>query len=141
MRITATCLVSVLAASVLLSAQTRLDPAKLLKPGTDSWPTFNGDYTGRRFSAVNRITPANAHQLSLAWMFRTTFPGVAIKSTPLLVNGVLYFTIPDHVWAVDGGRAVRSGTTSGRRRAAITWGTAGSRFTRTGCISKRRTAT
>ncbi|MFZ0590263.1 MAG: acido-empty-quinoprotein group A, partial [Bryobacteraceae bacterium] len=24
-----------------------------------------------------------------------------IKSTPLEVNGVLYFTIPDHVWAVD----------------------------------------
>ena len=84
-----------------LTAQTRLDNAKLLKPGTDSWPTFNGDYTGRRFSPLTKITPANAHQLSLAWMFRTTFPGVAIKSTPLLVNGVLYFTIPDHVWAVD----------------------------------------
>ena len=24
-----------------------------------------------------------------------------IKSTPLMVNGVLYFTIPDHVYAVD----------------------------------------
>ena len=24
-----------------------------------------------------------------------------IKSTPLMVNGVLYFTVPDHVWAVD----------------------------------------
>ncbi len=26
---------------------------------------------------------------------------VQIKSTPLEVNGILYFTIPDHVWAVD----------------------------------------
>ena len=25
-----------------------------------------------------------------------------IKSTPLLVGGILYFTIPNHVWAVDG---------------------------------------
>ena len=25
----------------------------------------------------------------------------AIKSTPLQINGVLYFTVPDHVWAVD----------------------------------------
>ena len=24
-----------------------------------------------------------------------------IKSTPLLVDGVLYFTVPDHVWAVN----------------------------------------
>ena len=27
--------------------------------------------------------------------------GTQIKSSPLLVNGVLYFTVPDHVWAVD----------------------------------------
>ena len=36
-----------------LSAQGRVTNAKLLKPGTDSWPTFNGDYTGRRFSAAD----------------------------------------------------------------------------------------
>ena len=35
-------------------------------------------------------------------MFRTdTGAGSTIKSTPLMVNGVLYFTVPDHVWAVD----------------------------------------
>src|SRR5262245_32042267 len=90
-----------LAMVVVIEAQTRLDNARLLKPGTDSWPTFNGDYTGRRFSPLTKITPANAHQLSLAWMFRTAYPGVPIKSTPLMVNGVLYFSIPDHVWAVD----------------------------------------
>ena len=27
--------------------------------------------------------------------------GGAIKATPLMIDGVLYFTIPDHVWAVD----------------------------------------
>jgi alcohol dehydrogenase (cytochrome c) len=97
----AICLLAALGAVATLTAQTPLDNAKLVKPTTDSWPTFNGDYTGRRFSPVKAITPANAHQLSLAWMFRTAYPGVAIKSTPLLVNGVLYFTIPDHVWAVD----------------------------------------
>ena len=25
-----------------------LDPAELLKPLSDSWPTYSGDYTGRR---------------------------------------------------------------------------------------------
>ena len=35
-------------------------------------------------------------------MFRITGTGLgAIKSTPLQINGVLYFTVPDHVWAVD----------------------------------------
>ena len=92
----------VLTMSVTLLGQGRLDPGKLLKPPTDSWPTFNGDYSGRRFSPLTRITSANVHQLSLAWMFRITGTGLgAIKSTPLQINGVLYFTVPDHVWAVD----------------------------------------
>jgi acido-empty-quinoprotein group A len=93
---------AVCAASATLPGQGRLDPAKLLQPPTDSWPTFNGDYSGRRFSPVAKITPANVHQLSLAWMFRLNGTGLgAIKSTPLQINGVLYFTVPDHVWAVD----------------------------------------
>jgi alcohol dehydrogenase (cytochrome c) len=36
----------------------------------------------------------------MAWVFQTR-QQQAIKSTPLMVNGVLYFTVPNHVWAVD----------------------------------------
>jgi alcohol dehydrogenase (cytochrome c) len=95
---------SVLLASALLVGQTRVDLAKLIAPGTDSWPTFNGDYSGRRFSTLTKINTSNVHQLSLGWMFRISSSGPplgAIKSTPLQINGVLYFTVPDHVWAVD----------------------------------------
>jgi len=96
------CLLTILALSIVLPAQSRVTTAKLLKPGTDSWPTFNGDYTGRRFSPLTKITSANVHQLSLAWMYRVTVgAGATIKSTPLMIDGVLYFTVPDHVWAVD----------------------------------------
>ena len=35
-----------------------LDPAKLLQPPTDSWPTYNGDYTGRRYSPLAKINQA-----------------------------------------------------------------------------------
>ena len=103
---------SVVATSVMLFAQGpsaslrtgRLDAARLRNPGTDSWPTFNGDYSGRRFSILSKISTSNVHHLSLAWMFRIASGGPApgaIKSTPLQINGVLYFTVPDHVWAVD----------------------------------------
>ena len=37
-----------------LSAQ-GLDPAALLKPPMDAWPTYNGDYSGRRFSTLDQI--------------------------------------------------------------------------------------
>src|SRR3989442_6009444 len=77
----------------------------------DSWPTYNGDYSGRRFSSLNKINTSNVDSLSLAWVHRAN-PGnreqsgggsapAPIKGTPLMINGVLYFTIPDHVWAID----------------------------------------
>ena len=83
-----TTLLAVVVASLTLSAQSRVTNQKLLKPGTDSWPTFNGDYTGRRFSALTRITNANVHQLSFAWMYRiaTGTAGATIKSTPLMLR-------------------------------------------------------
>jgi alcohol dehydrogenase (cytochrome c) len=79
-----------------------LNPAWLLNPPSDSWPTYNGDYSGRRFSLLKQINRQNVGMLTLAWAYQLdgpTDPG--LKSTPLLANGVLYFTVPDHVWAVD----------------------------------------
>ncbi|HZQ55126.1 MAG TPA: acido-empty-quinoprotein group A [Bryobacteraceae bacterium] len=84
-----------------------LNPAKLGQPPTDTWPTYNGDYSGRRYSPLTQINPSSIHSLALAWMYRTQVgpqrgePFPEIKSTPLEVNGILYFTIPDHVWAVN----------------------------------------
>ena len=57
-------------AVVIGHAQTPLDPAKLLNPGTDSWPSYNGDYSGRRFSTLTKINDKNIGALSLAWIYR-----------------------------------------------------------------------
>ncbi len=84
--------------SPIASAQ-GLDPAALLKPPTDTWPTYNGDYSGRRFSTLDQINAENISSLTLAWAFPTH--SSVIKSTPLEVNGILYFSVPDNVWAVD----------------------------------------
>jgi acido-empty-quinoprotein group A len=89
---------SIFSFSLALSAQ-GLDPALLLKPPTTSWPTYNGDYSGRRYSTLKQINASNIGSLTLGWAFQAH--SAAIKSTPLLVNGILYFTVPDHVWAVD----------------------------------------
>src|SRR6185312_2593738 len=85
-------------APAVLSAQ-GLDPAKLLQPPTDTWPSFHGDYSGRRYSPLSQVNASNVRSLSLAWVYRAN--SASIKSTPLEVNGVLYFTTPDNVWAVD----------------------------------------
>jgi alcohol dehydrogenase (cytochrome c) len=66
----------------------------------DSWTTYHGDYTGQRHSRLSQITPANVHQLGLAWAFATG-QNQPIKATPILSNGVIYVTAPDQVWAID----------------------------------------
>jgi acido-empty-quinoprotein group A len=77
-----------------------LDPAAMLRPATGTWPTYNGDYSGARFSTLDQINSRNISSLTLAWAFPTG-RGVTIKSTPLVVDNILYFTTPDNVWAVD----------------------------------------
>jgi alcohol dehydrogenase (cytochrome c) len=77
-----------------------LENAQLVHPARDSWPSYHGDYSGRRHVAFTQITPQNVGDLSLAWAFQTNQPA-QIKSSPLLVDGVLYFTVPDNIWAVD----------------------------------------
>jgi alcohol dehydrogenase (cytochrome c) len=88
-----------LALGVAVAAQ-GVDPAMLLKPPVDSWPTYHGDYSGRRHTGLSAITPANVHQLTLAWAFQTG-QTQQLKMSPVLVNGVIYLTAPDNVWAID----------------------------------------
>src|SRR6202051_2260947 len=76
------------------------DEQMLLHPPADSWPGYHGDYSGQRHSSLTQITPANVHELGLAWAFQTN-QTAALKCTPVLVDGVLYITVPDNVWAVD----------------------------------------
>ncbi len=77
-----------------------LDPALLLHPSPDSWPGYHGDYSGRRHSSLAQITPQNVDELGLAWEFQTG-QTAALKCSPLLVNGILYITVPNNVWAID----------------------------------------
>lgn len=77
-----------------------VDAAMLLHPPANSWPGYHGDYSGERHSHLTQITPENVRELALAWAFQTN-QGQEIKSSPLVVDGVMYFTVPDNVWAVD----------------------------------------
>ena len=99
----------VLSLTCLIQGQ-GLDPhtLKLFQQPPDTWPTYNGDYSGRRYSELKQINASNIDSVKIEWMYRITGIGPqrgvgnpAIKSTPLMVNGIVYFTIPDHVFAVN----------------------------------------
>ena len=137
---------ALVAPPLLLCAQT-LDPASIAQPLADSWPTFAGDYTSRRYSALKSIDRSNVKNLALAWASSPAtgprgglpptsiggvgtreFPGGTIKGAILQVDGILYVTAPDNVWALDArdGREIwhyfwktRGGTHIGNRGAGI----------------------
>jgi len=94
-------------------------PSELLKPLADSWPTHNGDYSGRRYSALTHVNKATVKNLSLAWVGRLREgarganvggegtiefpdPGPAtVKASALMVDGTIYLSTPDNAWALD----------------------------------------
>ncbi|WP_291987762.1 acido-empty-quinoprotein group A [Luteitalea sp.] len=108
-----------------------VDPARLTKPLGEDWPTYSGDYTGKRYSPLTQVDRTTVKGLSLAWTARLTagsgagggrgrfggggppvivggtgpdgLPPVPanVKGTPLMVNGTLYVTTPDNAWAMD----------------------------------------
>src|SRR5580704_16891378 len=66
--LTLTCLGVCLGTAALMFGQGGpLDPADLVKPLTNNWTSYSGDYTGRRYSFLKDITAANVKGLSMEW--------------------------------------------------------------------------
>jgi alcohol dehydrogenase (cytochrome c) len=124
-------LLGALALALLVQGQgDGVSPAELLKPLKDFWPTYNGDYSGKRYSTLTQLNQSNVTHLMLAWSTRLN-PGTgggsgrggrgsgsanvivggegagdlasggSIKASALEVDGTLCFTMPDNAWAVD----------------------------------------
>src|SRR5216684_1265958 len=98
-----------------IAAGQLLDPALLTKPLGDAWPTYSGDYSGKRYSSLTQINESNVKNLTLAWVSKFTGGegtadmsggggfggGTNIRASILMVNGILYFSTPDNAWAAD----------------------------------------
>src|SRR5438094_2332428 len=64
---------SVVLLTAVLTAQSQgLDPSAILKPLSDSWLTYSGDYSGKRYSLLTQINQSNVKHLSLAWVAKVT---------------------------------------------------------------------
>jgi alcohol dehydrogenase (cytochrome c) len=72
----------------------------LARPVGANWTSYNGDYTGRRYSSLSEIAAANVPQLRLSWVFH---PGNSsrLEATPVVVNGVMYVTAANDAFALD----------------------------------------
>jgi alcohol dehydrogenase (cytochrome c) len=70
------------------------------QPVGANWNSYNGDYTGRRYSTLREITPQNVGQLRASWIFH---PGNSerLEVTPVVVNGIMYVTSANDAFALD----------------------------------------
>src|SRR6185436_2782347 len=65
------------------------------------WLTYNGPLTGDRYSPLSQITTANVGRLRQVCAFDAP-EAVNFQSGIVAVNGVLYFTLFNHTYAIDG---------------------------------------
>jgi alcohol dehydrogenase (cytochrome c) len=66
-----------------------------------NWLMYNGSYNSRRHSQLKQITPANAKDLELKWVFQSRSLEKH-EVTPLVVDGVMYtIQSPNDVIALD----------------------------------------
>ena len=76
-----------------------------IEPKLD-WPSYDGGYTGNRYSPLAQINKTNVKRLAPAWVFPV--PGAPrLEVTPVVVDGVMYITGPNEAHALD--------ATTGRR--------------------------
>jgi alcohol dehydrogenase (cytochrome c) len=71
----------------------------VVPPGAN-WPSYNGDYTGRRFSGLKQVTPGNVGQLRAQWVFHAR-ESDSLEVTPVVVDGVMFVTAANDAYALD----------------------------------------
>ena len=72
----------------------------LAQPVGANWTSYNGDYSGQRYSSLRDIIPQNVAQLRTAWIFH---PGNSerLEATPVVFNGIMYITSANDTFALD----------------------------------------
>ena len=93
-------LVSALVCAGLAQAGPVTDQMLAADPA-DSWLHANGNWAAHRYSTLTEITPANAKDLKVAWVFS---PGgkADAQNTPLFHDGMVFFAQDNKVFALDG---------------------------------------
>jgi alcohol dehydrogenase (cytochrome c) len=90
-------LVSLLANCAVVCAHAQVTFERLVNSAKEpqNWMTYSGDYSGKRFSGLDRINVANVHTVVAKWVYQTAATG-KLETTPLVVDGILYATAQDN---------------------------------------------
>jgi len=87
--------------SVTVSSALDVQPTDLLvQPSGANWISYNGDYSGRRYSSLAEISPKNVSQLRAQWIFHIRDAN-ELEVTPVVVDGIMFVTSANDAFALD----------------------------------------
>jgi len=75
--------------------------ARAVTSQTD-WTSYNGGYSGSRYSTLSQINKTNAASLAPKWMFSLRNTN-NLQVTPIVSEGVMYVTAANECYALDAG--------------------------------------
>jgi PQQ-dependent dehydrogenase (methanol/ethanol family) len=73
--------------------------SNILHPKPGDWPTYNGNLNANRYSPLQQISPSNVKDLVLKWI--VPMPQLGLEATPLVVDGIMYFSGQDATYALN----------------------------------------
>ena len=72
---------------------------QIVHPKPGDWPTYHGDAGGNRYSSLDQINVSNVKNLVMKWVFPINH--FVVQATPVVVDGVMFVTAPNQVFALD----------------------------------------
>ncbi len=72
----------------------------LNQPPAANWISYNGDYSGRRYSGLSGINPGNLSGLRAEWVFHAGNTK-RLEVTPVVINGMMLVTAANDAFAMD----------------------------------------
>jgi alcohol dehydrogenase (cytochrome c) len=91
-----------------ISIAVDVQPQQLIeRPSGKNWLSYNGDYTGRRYSDLDQINTSNVGKLRAQWVFHAPNSD-SLEVTPVVVDGLMFVTSANDAYALDSqtGRAI-----------------------------------
>jgi alcohol dehydrogenase (cytochrome c) len=75
--------------------------ADIAHPKRGTWPTYDGNLSGNRFSPLGQIQASNVSRLAPKWMFTLNGAPRSLEMTPIVIGGVMYVTAVNEAYALD----------------------------------------
>jgi alcohol dehydrogenase (cytochrome c) len=96
-----TCVSAQSASQSSISVTINVRPEQLVQaPVNNNWLSYNGDYTGRRYSSLDQINIHNVANLRAQWVFHAPNSD-SLEVTPVVVDGMMFVTSANDAYALD----------------------------------------